>query len=101
MKSSLFCFAAALTLVAMLHSTVAEERCAKHLCLPRNQCESFARAGYCPTPGHSCCREVRDEYRTKCRQFGGECVTHRCNKRLIAREAQDCGSNEVCCILVN
>ncbi|XP_015125247.1 uncharacterized protein LOC107047034 [Diachasma alloeum] len=103
MKSSVLCFAVVLAFAAFLHSSdaQAEEQCASHLCLPSNQCASFAQSGYCPNREHSCCREVRREFRSQCRHFGGECVTHRCNQRLIAREAQDCRSNEVCCILIN
>ncbi|XP_011315139.1 uncharacterized protein [Fopius arisanus] len=100
MKSSILCLTLILTLVVFIGSTGAEDQCASHNCLPPNQCKSFAQYGNCPTRGHSCCKEVRPEFRKACRHFGGECVTHQCNQRLIARQALDCGANEVCCILI-
>ncbi|XP_014297323.1 uncharacterized protein LOC103570521 [Microplitis demolitor] len=75
-------------------STVCQTHCVK-----AEECDMVG-PGTCGD-GLTCCQIVTREFRTTCRQHGGECMKESCAEHLrVEPNLADCKSEETCCILV-
>ncbi|CAD6239958.1 GSCOCG00002439001-RA-CDS [Cotesia congregata] len=85
---------------AYLQVEAGREMCPPENCIKAEQCEQPVRSTsvYCAN-GLPCCSVVKSKYRDRCRHHGGECMDS-CAQTL-QRKVVDCGSRQVCCVLVS
>ncbi|XP_076666489.1 uncharacterized protein LOC143368031 [Andrena cerasifolii] len=83
----------------LLHSAeyVTAEICPPENCLNPDKCEQVFVDGECSYPCNTCCSVVKEEHRTHCRHWGGECM-NACNP-ILQHPVVDC-PDQVCCTLV-
>nr|XP_012232472.1 PREDICTED: uncharacterized protein LOC105678050 [Linepithema humile] len=100
MRTYTLVFVVLATVLLYTEHVNAAEICPKENCVTPEKCEIpvMNTQVLCQEQGTSCCSLVKMEYRTHCRHYGGECMD-RCGTSL-QRQAIDCPSNKVCCVLV-
>ncbi|XP_032667023.1 uncharacterized protein LOC116842230 [Odontomachus brunneus] len=100
MKTCTIVFVALAALLLYTGYVSAMELCPQENCLTPFKCEQEIKNlnVQCFEQGTSCCSIVKDEFRTHCRHFGGEC-TNSCPPSLL-HETVDCTNGQICCVLV-
>ncbi|KAL0115771.1 hypothetical protein PUN28_010950 [Cardiocondyla obscurior] len=77
----------------------AKEECKKENCITPDKCEQLVQGNIsCEEQGTSCCSVVKNEFRTHCNHYGGECMDS-CSQ-ILSHNTIDCINDQICCILV-